>query len=209
MNSLAFVQAARHSVHFSVHYVFYFNDIDISMPVASRIRSLREARGFSIRALAEAAGVSPATLSQVEANQTSPSVATLEKLAHGLRVPVAAFFADSEEGTKIEVIDLKDCPTFSFSNGADLIPLAAQRHESSFEPLLVRLGPGGQLAEQPFLVGIESEFVWVRSGSAVLQYEGEDYQVVETQSVYYDPRRSHNWRNPYAQLCELLIVRQR
>jgi len=179
------------------------------MPVATRIRSLRETRGFSIRALAEAAGVSPATLSQIEANQTSPSVATLEKLAHGLRVPVAAFFADGEEGTKIEVIDMKDCPTFSLSDGAELIPLAAQRHESSFEPLLVRLTPGGQLAEQPFLVGIESEFVWVRRGRAVLHYDGDNFEVAETQSVYYDPRRSHNWRNPHKQLCELLIVRQR
>ena len=179
------------------------------MPVATRIRTLREARGFSIRALAEAAGVSPANLSQIEANQTSPSVATLEKLAHGLRVPVAAFFADSEEGTKIEVIDPKDCPTFSLSDGAQLTPLAAQRHESTFEPLLVRLQPGGQLAEQPFLVGIESEFVWVRRGGAVLHYDGQDFEVAETQSVYYDPRRSHNWRNPHEQLCELLIVRQR
>jgi XRE family transcriptional regulator, regulator of sulfur utilization len=179
------------------------------MPVASRIRSLREVRGFSIRALAEAAGVSPATLSQIEAKQTSPSVATLEKLAHGLRVPVAAFFADREEGTKIEVIDLKDCPSFSLSEDAELIPLAAQRHESSFEPLLVRLRPGGQLAEQPFLVGIESEFVWVRRGRAMLHYEGENFKVAETQSVYYDPRRSHNWRNPYNELCELLMVRQR
>ena len=179
------------------------------MPVASRIRSLRETRGFSIRALAEAAGVSPATLSQIEGNQTSPSVATLEKLAHGLRVPMAAFFADSEVGTTIEVIDLKDCPTFSLSDGAELIPLAAQRHESNFEPLLVRLGPGGQLAEQPFLVGIESEFVWVRRGRAVLHYDGEDFEVGEMQSVYYDPRRSHNWRNPHRQPCELLMVRQR
>lgn len=179
------------------------------MPVASRIRSLRETRGFSIRALADAAGISPATLSQIESNQTSPSVATLEKLAHGLRVPVAAFFADSEEGTKIEVIDLKDCPTFSLRDGAELIPLAAQRHESNFEPLLVRLSPGGQLAEQPFLVGIESEFVWVRRGRAVLHYDGDNFEVAEMQSVYYDPRRSHNWRNPYDQLCELLMVRQR
>ncbi|MEJ2572030.1 MAG: XRE family transcriptional regulator [Gammaproteobacteria bacterium] len=179
------------------------------MPVASRIRSLRERRGFSIRALAEAAGISPATLSQIESNQTSPSVATLEKLAHGLRVPVAAFFADGEEGTKIEVIDLKDCPTFSLRDGAELIPLAAQRHESNFEPLLVRLRPGGQLAEQPFLVGIESEFVWVRRGRAVLHYDDDNFEVAEMQSVYYDPRRSHNWRNPYDQLCELLVVRQR
>ena len=153
--------------------------------------------------------MSPATLSQIEGNHTSPSVATLEKLAYGLRVPVAAFFSDAGEETKIEVIKLQDCPTFSLSDGAELIPLAAQRHRSSFEPLLVRLSPGGQLAEQPFLVGIESEFVWVRRGRAVLHYNGEDIEIAETQSVYYDPQHSHNWRNPFGHTCELLIVRRR
>lgn len=179
------------------------------MPVAARIRSLRESRGLSLRGLADAAGISPATLSQIEQGQTSPSVATLEKLAHGLRVPIAAFFADTGEEAAVEVLALENCPIFTVREDAELIPLAAQRHASSFEPLLVRLKPGGRLADQPFLVGIESEFVWIRRGNALLHYDGRDIEVRETQSVYYDPRRSHNWNNPYDEVCEMLMVRQR
>lgn len=179
------------------------------MPVAARIKSLRESKGLSLRALADAAGVSPAALSQIELNQTSPSVATLEKLAYGLRVPIAAFFADGGEERAVEVLRLEDRVTFKLKEDAELIPLAAQRHPSSFEPILIRLKPGGCLAEQPFLVGIESEFVWVRQGRTLLHYDGNDIEVVEMQSVYYDPRRPHNWRNPYDQVCELLMVRQR
>jgi mannose-6-phosphate isomerase-like protein (cupin superfamily) len=90
-----------------------------------------------------------------------------------------------------------------------MIPLAAQRHSSSFEPVIIRLEPGGTLAEQPFLLSMESEFVWIRSGCAVLHYEGEDRVIDEGQVVYYDPRRSHNWRNPHDEPCEMLLVRQR
>lgn len=179
------------------------------MPVAARIRNLRETKGLSLRALADAAGVSPATLSQIEQNQTSPSVATLEKLAHGLRVPIAAFFADGEEESAVEVLSVDNGVTFKLREGAELIPMAAQRHPSSFEPILVRLQPGGCLAEQPFLIGIESEFVWVRKGRVMLHYDGNDIEVCETQYVYYDPRRAHNWRNPFDATCELLMVRQR
>lgn len=179
------------------------------MQLANRIRSLREARALSLRALADAAGVSPATLSQIESAQTSPSVATLEKLAHGLRVPIASFFADAEEESAVEVLSLDACSTFTLREGVELIPLAAQRHASSFEPLLVYLMPGGRLAEQPFFVGIESEFVWVRRGRAVLHYDGQEIAVGEKQAVYYDPRRSHNWHNPYSTKCEMLMVRQR
>ena len=179
------------------------------MPVAKRIRRLRESRGLSLRGLAESCGVSPATLSQIEQGQTSPSVATLEKLAHGLRIPMAALFTDTGEERAVEVLNPDDCPVFTMRGNAELIPLAAQRHRSSFEPVIVRLEAGGMLAEQPFLVGMESEFVWIRSGRAVLHYDGEEIEVSSPQAVYYDPRRNHNWRNPHQEPCELLLIRQR
>ncbi len=179
------------------------------MPVAKRIRTLRNAKGLSVRALAEACSISPSTLSQIEQGDTSPSVATLEKLAYGLREPVAAFFAEAAEDSALEIIDTANSPLFSMRGGAEITPLAAQHHASSFEPMLVRLQPGGGLAEQPFLIGIESEFVWVRSGCALLHYDGKEYKIKAAQSVYYDPRRSHNWSNPYDESCEMLLVRQR
>jgi len=43
--------------------------------------------------LAEQSGISAASLSQLESGQSSPSVATLEKLADGLGIAVAAFFS--------------------------------------------------------------------------------------------------------------------
>lgn len=179
------------------------------MPVAKRIRTLRNTKGLSVRALAETCSISPSTLSQIEQGDTSPSVATLEKLAYGLRVPVAAFFTEMTEDSALEIIDAANSPGFSMRGGAEVTPLAAQHHASSFEPMLVRLQPGGGLAEQPFLIGIESEFVWMRSGRALLHYDGKEYKIEAAQSVYYDPRRSHNWRNPYDESCEMLIVRQR
>lgn len=179
------------------------------MPVAKRIKILRESRGLSLRALAEACEVSPSTLSQVEQGTTSPSVATLEKLAHGLRIPMANFFVESEEDQAVEVLNLDECATFTLRGNAELIPLSAQRHSSSFEPIIVRLEPGGMLAEQPFLVGIESEFVWIRSGSATLYYDGTEIILDNTQAVYYDPSRTHNWHNPNDIACDLFLVRQR
>lgn len=179
------------------------------MPVAKRIKVLREAKGLSLRALAESCNVSPSTLSQIEQGETSPSVATLEKLAYGLRIPMATFFTNGEEARPLEVINLDDCPSFTLRGKVELTPLSAQHHDSSFEPVIVRLEPGGMLAEQPFLMGMSSEFVLVRSGQAVLHYDGVETTVKKNQSVYYDPRRDHNWHNPHKTVCEMLLVRQR
>ncbi len=181
----------------------------MSLDVAERIRSLREKRGLSQRGLAEAAGVSPAALSQIESGQTSPSVATLEKLADGLGVAVAAFFLGREEAAGVEGFSLDERPHVPLRGGCCLIPLASQWYAVPFEPMLVQLSPGAELGERPFGSGGAVEYVWVRRGSAMLDYEGKRLHFFETQSVYYDPRRAHNWRNEGTAPCELLMVRSR
>ncbi len=49
-----------------------------------RVRALREARGLSLRDLADRSGVSAPMLSQVERGDTSPTLAIAGKIAAGL-----------------------------------------------------------------------------------------------------------------------------
>src|SRR5947199_4803219 len=53
-------------------------------PVGRRVRALREARGLSLRDLADRSGVSAPMLSQVERGDTSPTLAVAGKIATGL-----------------------------------------------------------------------------------------------------------------------------
>lgn len=54
--------------------------------IGRAVRDHRDAAGLSARELAQAAGVSPSLISQIERNRTSPSVATLYALARALDV---------------------------------------------------------------------------------------------------------------------------
>jgi transcriptional regulator with XRE-family HTH domain len=51
-----------------------------------RLRELREEHGLSIRGLAKKARISPGHLHQIETEQVSPSLTTLDKLAKALGV---------------------------------------------------------------------------------------------------------------------------
>ena len=177
--------------------------------LAEKIRFLREQQGLSQRALADAAGISPAALSQLEAGQTSPSVATLEKLADGLGKTVASFFLDSAEDTDVEIFDLSERTPVRLKGGSRFTPLTAQHRPAGFEPMLVHLEPGGQLDEALYGIRSAQVFVWARRGRALLEHNGREFAVHETQSVYYDARKPHNWRNPFDECCELLMVRSR
>ena len=58
----------------------------ISNRVALALKSLRETRGWSLDKTAEATGVSKAMLGQIEREESSPTVATLWKMARGFDV---------------------------------------------------------------------------------------------------------------------------
>jgi transcriptional regulator with XRE-family HTH domain len=60
------------------------------MPVL--LRKWREKRGYSVRQLAERAGVSYVTVVRVENDQISPTVALLEKLAKALEIGIRELF---------------------------------------------------------------------------------------------------------------------
>ena len=54
----------------------------------TRLREWRERRGYSLRRLAECAGVHFTTIVRVEQDEISPTLALLEKLARALEVRV-------------------------------------------------------------------------------------------------------------------------
>ena len=53
-----------------------------------RLREVRQRKGLSIRRLAAKAKVGFANIHRIETGKVTPSLATLEKLAKALRVPV-------------------------------------------------------------------------------------------------------------------------
>ncbi len=177
--------------------------------IATKIRFLREQQSLSVRGLAEASGISAAALSQLEAGNTSPSVATLEKLADGLGMAVSAFFIEPGTAQDIEVFDLNDRPSVDLSHGGRFVPLTALHQPTGFEPMLVHLEANGCFDENQYGIKSPQAFVWIRRGKARFEFDGREFDLRETQSVYYDARKPHNWRNISAQPCELLMVRSR
>jgi transcriptional regulator with XRE-family HTH domain len=56
------------------------------------LRHWRERRGYSVRELAKRAGVGFVTVSRIENDRMSPTVAMLEKLARALGIGLRDFF---------------------------------------------------------------------------------------------------------------------
>ena len=70
------------------------------MPVSLLLRHWREKRGYSVRELAKRAKVGFVTVSRIENDHISPTVAMLEKLAKALGISVREFFPPPRSSNK-------------------------------------------------------------------------------------------------------------
>ena len=69
------------------------------MDIGERLRQLREDHGLSQRELAARAGLTNGTISLIEKNRTSPSVASLKSLLDAFPISMADFFSPLEDDT--------------------------------------------------------------------------------------------------------------
>ena len=59
--------------------------MELNLQLASRLKGMREAMGYSLEKLSEVSGVSKTMLFQMEKGEGNPSVNTLSRLAAGLQ----------------------------------------------------------------------------------------------------------------------------
>ena len=67
--------------------------------LAFEIRALREKKGLSQRQLAERIGTTQSAIARLEAGNISPSLPTLDKIAHALGAEVSLSIVDLDELT--------------------------------------------------------------------------------------------------------------
>lgn len=160
--------------------------MDIAQHLAATLKTLRQARGWSLSTLAENSGVSKAMLGQIERNESSPTVATLWKIATGLNVPFSVFITPAQSDT---------LAAFDPQQQAMVIaPVFPWDPELRFDHLSVRLAPGALSESTPHERGV-IEHVVVISGTLDMCVNGE-WQRLETGSgLRFAGDSPHAYRN--------------
>lgn len=69
----------------------------LEVAIGREVRAFRQKQGFTVAEVAGLTGLSIGMLSKIENGHTSPSLTTLQSLAHALSVPLTSFFRRFEE----------------------------------------------------------------------------------------------------------------
>ena len=69
----------------------------LEVAIGREVRAFRRKKGITVADLSQSTGLSIGMLSKIENGNTSPSLTTLQTLAHALSVPLTSFFRGFEE----------------------------------------------------------------------------------------------------------------
>jgi transcriptional regulator with XRE-family HTH domain len=173
--------------------------------VGNRIRELREQRALSLRALAEQCGLSINAISRIERDESSPTVASLHRLAGALSVPITTFFDTGDAQSTVWV--RRDRRMRTQGRGITMDSLGSGLTAQQMEPFLMILGPGVISAPEPFSHSGE-EFVFCQDGTVEYQIGEEKYRLEAGDSVLFQASQRHVCRNIGDGPATILLVLQ-
>ena len=177
--------------------------------LGQHVRALRKERGLSIAELAERTGVSAATLSRVENEQTQISAHSLFHLANALQVDLNTFFEPDAApmGRGARAVTARDkavsVDTARYRAQVLCTDLANKRMHPCINEVSVR-----SIDEAGGLSGHEGEeFIFVLSG--MLELHTDVYEPLRMEpgdSVYFDASMPHAYVCASAEPARILVV---
>lgn len=168
---------------------------DLASHLAQTLKSLRTQRGWSLNQAAENTGVSKAMLGQIERGESSPTVATLWKIATGFNVAFSAFLETAPQQPAAMLHRYGELPIFNQDN-ADMrvVPLFPFDRQLGFDMFVIDLAPGAlseSSAHEPGVI----EHVIVISGQLELAINGEWYSLASGEAMRFQADCPHAYHN--------------
>ncbi|MDD5287349.1 MAG: XRE family transcriptional regulator [Desulfuromonadaceae bacterium] len=170
--------------------------------IGEKIRGLRQQKRMTLQELSGLTTLSKPLLSQIENDQVIPPLATLLKIARGLKVDIHFFFEDAGNRQKYVLTRREDVRE-------DEKVLRQASNEGARPYTYHSLAQGLRHKHmEPFLVEFENlewddalffkhegdeEFIYITEGELDFHYNSEVLRMRAGDSIYYDSSQPHGW----------------
>lgn len=158
------------------------------MQIGNKIKELRIKNGLTQEELADRCELSKGFISQVERDNTSPSIATLVDILQCLGTSLKDFFNDEHDDQIVfHESDFFEKEDEQLGNKVEWIIPNAQKNE--MEPIRLTLKPNG--STYPDVPHEGEEFGYVLSGKIEIVFGDKKYPVNAGESFYFHADKKH------------------
>lgn len=173
--------------------------------LATRIKTERESRGWSLADLAREAGVSKAMISKIERAESSPTATVLVRLAGAFRLTLAGLIARAEaEGDRLA--RAADQPRWRDAATGYRRRQIFQRFDHPVELARIEL-PAGKRVDLP-ASSYESirQIVWVQEGQLVIEEAGVRRTLESGDCLAFGPPADTSFINERGEPCCYVVA---
>jgi transcriptional regulator with XRE-family HTH domain len=168
---------------------------DINNQISLTLKALRQARGWSLDKASLETGVSKAMLGQIERGESSPTIATLWKIASGFRTSFSSFIDDSADdltqpihrGGQTQQLHPSD-------DKIRVMPLFPFDNQLKVEIFIIELLPGCEHLSPPHKHGV-IEHVIVIEGNMEVFINGDWKSLNKGEGLRFNADQVHGYRN--------------
>lgn len=161
-----------------------------------KLRQVREHKGYTLKVVAQKAGVSESLVSQIERNHVSPAIDTLLALADVLDINLEFLFEEYRKARPVHIVRAGERATaveddIVYENLS--IP-DDEAKDNSFESYVIKI-PAHAHTHRGSYGHIGREVGVILKGKACLKYENKEYILEEGDSVSFSAGSPHVLEN--------------
>jgi len=166
------------------------------MKIGSVIKAVRKDRRMTLAQLSSKSGVALATLSRMENNRMTGTLASHIAICKALDITLSDLYKDLPASRKTVEAQTKKSRTavYVHDKTATSEMLASKVADKKMMPMLVKIQPGGTTRVDETKTGVE-KFVYVLSGKIDATVGAEKYQLARGDTLYFEASLPHYFKN--------------
>ena len=172
-----------------------------------KLRAVREKKGYTLKVVAQAAGVSESLVSQIERNRVSPAIDTLLSLADALEIDLEYLFEEYRRERPVRLIRADERRKVEESGIVyeEIVRPVEDDGAHAIESYYITIPPGGETKRGSY-GHLGREFGIVTEGAAELHYETKVYALAKGDSISFSATAPHTLVNPGKETFRALWV---
>ena len=170
------------------------------------IQRLRQSAKLSLGGLAEQSGVSKSIISQIERNESNPTLSTIRKLSNALETDINNLISPDRKQIFVSKLTNNATPLIRSEDGLfDLRVLGSIETVDFVQWYHVTAKPGGVLESEGHQPG-SLEHLTMLGGEITVEINGEKKSVATGETLRYKADANHVLRNESTQEATALMV---
>ena len=167
--------------------------------IGAQLLKLRKSRGLTLQDVSAMTGVSASAFSKIERNELSPTISTMQRIAHGLEVELVTLLSSGEQGSAVSFAGRR---SISRAGGGSKhatgtcnnVLLCADLKNKRATPILTTVTARSPDEYAAWAKSDAEIFVMVMEGTLIVHSRlYEPLELNKGDSVYYDATTEHTW----------------